>query len=238
MRAAYSRERWQALWRPVVCVCFVLLVAACQPVPRGENFDLGEHPAASSMDGAPEGTRDAGPSGDGATTMTVGPDDADVTDSFDAARDDVRDASVPSAEADAAGSTGGERARPGDIDWNVGTQARVPADEVYFYCRVQPIVIEALGCAAGGRCHARRSSLRLRSTSLDAAPLCDGDHLEEPLPAGYRENYLASRPFIRAGDAARSAFLRRALGRSHPEDVVALDSPEAAIITTWIEGSP
>lgn len=164
-------------------------------------------------------------------------DDADAAAGSRSVGDAVPDASTDPEAGDGTDATSGTDIHPGHPEWNRETRAQIPVDEVYFYCRVQPIVIDALGCATGGRCHSRRSSLRLSSVTLSEAPLCEGDRIASPVPDGYRENYLASRRYVRPGDAARSAFLLRALGRSHPVDAILPDSVEAEIVTTFIEGS-
>ena len=69
-------------------------------------------------------------------------------------------------------------------------------DEDYFYCRIQPEVVQAHGCAGGGAgemgmCHTARSALRLVDTTGIVPPTCVDDVVEGGVPPEYLENFHA-----------------------------------------------
>jgi len=115
-------------------------------------------------------------------------------------------------------------------------------DEDFFYCRIQPEVINAHTCASGaageaGSCHSARSALRLEvAAETDAPPACDGDILIGTEPASYRENFQAVQ-FTVQTDPLSSPFYRRPVGLdSHPRVMFAEGTPEAELIIEWIGG--
>src|SRR5689334_6539443 len=66
-------------------------------------------------------------------------------------------------------------------------------DEAYFYCVIQPQVINTAGCSSGmgaemGTCHADRSSLRLKPV-MDVAGWCNGETLTGTPSADARSNF-------------------------------------------------
>ncbi|UJR80688.1 hypothetical protein [Sandaracinus amylolyticus] len=112
-------------------------------------------------------------------------------------------------------------------------------DEDFFYCRIQPEVIEPQGCAGGGAgemgmCHTARSALRLVDTTGIAPPTCADDRVEGTVPAEYVENFQAVQ-FTVQSDPLSSPFYRRPTGLdSHPRVIFPESSPEADLIAMWI----
>jgi len=113
-------------------------------------------------------------------------------------------------------------------------------DEDFFYCRIQPEVINATSCASGaagegGDCHSARSALRLSpDAETDPAPACDGNFLLGDPPASYRTNFQNVQ-FTVQTDPLSSPFYRRPVGLdSHPREIFAEGSPEADLIIEWI----
>lgn len=112
-------------------------------------------------------------------------------------------------------------------------------DEDFFYCRIQPEIIEAHGCAGGaagemGMCHTSRSALRLVETMDLAPPTCVDDVVEGAVPAEYVENFQAVQ-FTVQSDPLSSPFYRRPVGLdSHPRVIFSETSPEADLVSMWI----
>jgi hypothetical protein len=116
-------------------------------------------------------------------------------------------------------------------------------DEDFFYCEIQPNVLQAKSCAGGaageaGSCHTARSALRLIDTS-DPPPTCeDGMVVGGDLSADYIANYEAVR-FTVQSDPLSSPFYRRPTGLdSHPRVIFPPDpvgDPCARMIVDWID---
>ncbi len=114
---------------------------------------------------------------------------------------------------------------------------RGPLDGDFFFCRVQPLVINASRCASERGCHATDSALRLLvDAETVAPPTCEGDHPTSAVPASYYTNFARSRAETR-GTARASDFYWRPLGNDHPERMYAESSMQAAIVRAWIEGT-
>ncbi len=111
-------------------------------------------------------------------------------------------------------------------------------DEDYFYCVIQPDVMQAASCATGaagdtGGCHASQSSLRLVDTSGVARPDCMDGSLSPGavVPLEYMNN-LQSVQFTLGPDAESSPFYRRpTMMDSHPRRTV--DMAQEALILEW-----
>jgi hypothetical protein len=117
-------------------------------------------------------------------------------------------------------------------------------DEDFFFCQVQPNVINPQSCATGaatdtGGCHTSQSALLLEDASGIAPPGCDeNDRLlpGEVAPDVYQRNLTRIR-FTVASDPMSSPFYRRPLGiDSHPRVIYAIGSPEEMIVRAWITG--
>lgn len=112
-------------------------------------------------------------------------------------------------------------------------------DEDFFYCRIQPEVIQPSSCAGGGAgeggmCHTARSSLRLTDTTGIAPPTCDGDRVTGAVPPEYEANFGAVQ-FTVQTDPLSSPFYRRPTGLdSHPRQIFPESAPEAVLIADWI----
>lgn len=111
-------------------------------------------------------------------------------------------------------------------------------DEEYFYCVIQPDVMQAASCATGiagdtGGCHASQSALRVVDTALVARPECvDGELVPGAVvPLEYMNN-LQSVQFTLGPDAESSPFYRRpTMMDSHPRRTV--DMAQEALILEW-----
>lgn len=112
-------------------------------------------------------------------------------------------------------------------------------DEDFFYCQIQPNVVQAASCASGGAgemgmCHTARSSLRLSDTASIAPPTCEEDRVTSAVPPEYMENFRAVQ-FTVQSDPLSSPFYRRPTGLdSHPRVIFAEGSTEADLIAEWI----
>ncbi len=111
-------------------------------------------------------------------------------------------------------------------------------DEDFFYCRIQPEVINATGCASGmggESCHSSTSAMVLQAAAeTDPAPACDGNTLIGVPPDSWQQNLEAVRFTVRA-DPFSSPFLLRPTGMmSHPRIIFADGSTEANLIVEWL----
>lgn len=114
-------------------------------------------------------------------------------------------------------------------------------DEDFFFCRIQPEILTAKGCAGGGpgeagMCHTERSAMRLVDT-MSPPPECspDGVVTGGSISADYRANYEAVQ-FTVAADPRSSAFYRRPIGLdSHPRIIFDESDPCALLIEEWIQ---
>lgn len=113
-------------------------------------------------------------------------------------------------------------------------------DEDFFYCEIQPNILQAKSCAGGiagemGSCHTARSALRLIDTS-DPPPTCeDGVVVGGDVSPDYLSNYEAVR-FTVQSDPLSSPFYRRPTGLdSHPRVIFDESDPCAQMIVDWID---
>ncbi len=126
-------------------------------------------------------------------------------------------------------------------------QPNTQLSEDYFYCFIEPHVIEPLSCANGasgdvGGCHTAQSSLRLLPPQGSTPPMCTGDMSNASsvrlspgavIPPDYAENYQRVQ-FTLGPDAESSPFYRRPTGMdSHPRVVVMRGSAEETLILNW-----
>ena len=112
-------------------------------------------------------------------------------------------------------------------------------DEDFFYCRIQPDILNVHRCASGGpgeegSCHSARSALRLSIDAESVSALCEDDRLLEDPPDSWKSNLENIRFTIR-NDPLSSPFYRRPTGLdSHPRVLFNEGSDEADLIITWI----
>lgn len=112
-------------------------------------------------------------------------------------------------------------------------------DEDFFYCRIEPEVVQPQGCAGGGSgemgmCHTSRSALRLVDTTGVEPPNCVDDVVEGAVPPEYVENFQAVQ-FTVQSDPLSSPFYRRPTGLdSHPRVIFPEGSAEADLVSMWI----
>jgi hypothetical protein len=112
-------------------------------------------------------------------------------------------------------------------------------DEDFFYCRIQPEVLQRHGCANGeagerGSCHTSRSALQLIDASEETVR-CDGSgRVIGEVPDAYRANYDAASFFVQADPLTSPLYLRPLNLASHPRRIFAMNDPAAQLITEWI----
>jgi hypothetical protein len=118
-------------------------------------------------------------------------------------------------------------------------QPNTQLDPDFFYCRIQPDVIQAAGCATGmagdmGGCHLAQSSLRLVDTASVMRPDCTPDGRLTPgavVPPEYTDNFQRVQ-FTLGPDALSSPFYRRPTQLdSHPRRAV--DMTQEDLILMW-----
>ena len=111
-------------------------------------------------------------------------------------------------------------------------------DAEFFYCVIQPDVMQAASCATGaagdtGGCHASQSALRLTDTSPVARPDCTDGRLSPGavVPIEYMNNFQSVQ-FTLGPDAESSPFYRRpTMMDSHPRRTV--DTAQEDLILQW-----
>src|SRR5262245_62167588 len=85
-------------------------------------------------------------------------------------------------------------------------------DENFFFCRIEPDVIQKYGCATrnsceSGHCHDSRSALRLTATN-EPAPCDSSGRLTGRIPDAYVSNLDAVRFFVQADPLTSPLYLR------------------------------
>lgn len=111
-------------------------------------------------------------------------------------------------------------------------------DEDFFYCRIQPEVIQRFSCASGsagegGQCHDSRSALQLLPAPDRAS--CDRDgRLAGNVPDEYLANFEASQFFVQTDPLTSPFYLRPTNMASHPRRIFDASDPAARLITEWI----
>lgn len=111
-------------------------------------------------------------------------------------------------------------------------------DESFFYCRIQPAVIEQHGCVSGqsgesGSCHDSRSAMRLATASAPA--MCDATgRVIGDLPDAYVANFETVQYFVQSDPLTSPFYLRPLNLTSHPRRIFTADDPAAKLIEQWI----
>jgi hypothetical protein len=114
----------------------------------------------------------------------------------------------------------------------------LPLDEDFFYCRIEPEVIQRFSCAGGastdsGGCHSSRSALRLMDSG-EAAP-CDGaGRVNAAVPGAFAANLEAVRFFVQADPLTSPFYLRPINQASHPRQIFDAQNSAAKLIEEWI----
>ncbi|HET8939239.1 MAG TPA: hypothetical protein VFN67_37600 [Polyangiales bacterium] len=111
-------------------------------------------------------------------------------------------------------------------------------DERFFFCRIEPEVLQKHGCASGaageqGTCHDSRSSLRLK-TSTEAAPCDSSGRLTGTVPASYLADLEAIQYFVQTDPLSSPLYLRPTNQSSHPRRIFDASDPAAKLIAEWI----
>jgi hypothetical protein len=114
----------------------------------------------------------------------------------------------------------------------------LPLDEDFFFCRIEPDVIQRHGCATGdsgesGRCHNSRSALRLID-STDTAACDQSGHVTGKVPDAFMANLAAVRFFVQADPLTSPFYLRPLNQASHPRRIFDDKDPAAKLIEEWI----
>jgi hypothetical protein len=111
-------------------------------------------------------------------------------------------------------------------------------DEAFFYCRIEPQVIQQHHCASGdngeaGQCHDSRSALRLIAS--DDPPPCDASgRVTSAVPDAYQKNLDAVEFFVQADPLTSPFYLRPINQASHPRQIFDANDPAAKLIEEWI----
>ncbi|MEY4581198.1 MAG: hypothetical protein RL701_5901 [Pseudomonadota bacterium] len=111
-------------------------------------------------------------------------------------------------------------------------------DESFFFCRIEPEVIQRYGCASGsageqGSCHDSRSAMRLRASN-EPAPCDAAGRVTGGIPDAYSANLEAVRYFVQTDPLTSPFYLRPTNQASHPRRVFDANDPAAQLIEEWI----
>ena len=114
----------------------------------------------------------------------------------------------------------------------------LPLDEDFFYCRIEPEVIQQHNCATGdsgesGHCHDSRSALRLIASS-DPAPCDSSGRVNGKVPDAFASNLEAVRFFVQADPLTSPFYLRPLNEASHPRQIFNDQDPAAKLIEEWM----
>lgn len=119
-------------------------------------------------------------------------------------------------------------------------QEDVRFDDEFYYCRVEPMLF-AQGCGSGAAgdpqngCHFSVTKFRLTDYMPRVADDCKGDALGPNAmpPVAAQQNYAAAQARMKR-DPNLAALLLRPTGKAtHPRQIFAENSPEAAVIRQW-----
>jgi hypothetical protein len=119
-------------------------------------------------------------------------------------------------------------------------QEDVTFDDEFYYCRVEPMLF-AQGCGAGAAgdpqngCHFSVTKFRLTDYMPRVSDGCRGDSLGPGalVPVAAQQNYAAAQARMKR-DPNLAALLLRPTGQAtHPRQIFAENSPEAAVIRQW-----
>jgi len=111
-------------------------------------------------------------------------------------------------------------------------------DESFFFCRIEPEVLQKHSCAGGGAgeqgtCHDSRSALRLRVHS-DSPPCDASGRVTGRVPDAYRADLEAVQFFVQSDPLTSPLYLRPTNRASHPRRIFDASDPAAKLITDWI----
>ncbi len=120
-------------------------------------------------------------------------------------------------------------------------QEDVTFDDEFFYCRVEPMLLQQ-GCGAGdpgqdpaNGCHFSVTKFRLTDYMPRVSDSCRGDKLAPGalVPVAAQQNYAAAQARMKR-DPNLAPLLTRPTGKAtHPRQIFAENSPEAAVIRQW-----
>jgi len=111
-------------------------------------------------------------------------------------------------------------------------------DESFFFCRIEPDVLQKHSCAGGGAgeqgmCHDSRSALRLR-VNTDPPPCDASGHVTGRVPDSYRADLEAVQYFVQSDPLTSPLYLRPTNQTSHPRRIFDESDAAAKLITEWI----
>jgi hypothetical protein len=114
-------------------------------------------------------------------------------------------------------------------------------DESFFYCRIQPEVLNKYSCAGGaqgerGSCHDSRSALRLMASDEPAPCNKDGAVVGQ-VPDAYKANFEAVRFSVQSDPLSSPLYLRPLNRASHPRTIFSENDQAAKLIVQWIAGA-
>jgi hypothetical protein len=114
-------------------------------------------------------------------------------------------------------------------------------NEGFFYCRIQPEVLNKYSCASGasgekGSCHDSHSALRLMATD-DPAPCNKDGTVVGQVPDAYKSNFEAVRFSVQSDPLSSPLYLRPLNRASHPRMIFSEGDQAAKLIVEWIAGA-
>jgi hypothetical protein len=117
--------------------------------------------------------------------------------------------------------------------------AEVVFDESFYYCRVEPVLIEH-GCGPGGAgdpqggCHSNVTSFRFVDYGPPiAADDCDGLAAPSTISPVAQQNYQAAQARMKRDPEVASLLQRPTGAAAHPRVIFAANSSEADVIREW-----
>jgi hypothetical protein len=119
-------------------------------------------------------------------------------------------------------------------------QEDVTFDDQFYYCRVEPMLFEQ-SCGAGAAgdpqngCHFSVTKFKLTDYMPRVSATCVGDALgpDAVVPVAAKQNYVAAQARMKR-DPNLAALLLRPTGKAtHPRQIFAEDSAQAAVIRQW-----
>jgi len=113
-------------------------------------------------------------------------------------------------------------------------------DERFFFCRIEPEVLQKHSCATGGAgeqgtCHDSRSALRLApKPSGETAPCDSAGRPIGAVPDSYQQDLEAVQYFVQSDPLTSPLYLRPINMASHPRRVFDAADPAAKLLEEWI----
>ena len=120
-------------------------------------------------------------------------------------------------------------------------QEDVIFDKQFYYCRVEPLLFQE-GCGSGvagkdpaNGCHFSVTKFRLTDYMPHVSDSCVGDALgpTSVVTTSAQQNYTAAQARMKRDPKLAPLLLRPTGQATHPRQIFAEDSPQAAVIRQW-----